>query len=220
MPIPYRTVARRGCAELIEKKSRFLAVAVPVSSEEEVQSILAETRREHRDASHHTYAYRLGQNAASERFSDDGEPSGTAGLPLLTLLRGEQVADGLLVVTRYFGGTLLGTGGLTRAYGGAAKLALAEAGIARMEPFRRFAVCLPYPLLDLMRRDLPRLGAVEESAAYTEKIRLIILCPLEREEWFRGQLINLCQGQAGIEARATVYRRAETRNQRAEKTDP
>ena len=115
---------RGGSAEITERKSRFIARVLPVKTEEEAVAFLQEVRREHRDARHHCYAYITGEERLLERFSDDGEPAKTAGLPMLELLRKKRLRNICVVVTRYFGGTLLGTGGLVRAYSAAASAAI------------------------------------------------------------------------------------------------
>jgi len=124
----YRTVASTGLAEIEVSRSRFLAEASRVSTEEEARAVIERIRREHPEASHHCTAFVLGPGRAIERSNDDGEPSGTAGAPILDALRGPDLTDTLVVVTRWFGGTLLGTGGLARAYGDAARAALDAAG--------------------------------------------------------------------------------------------
>ena len=112
----YRTLFREGSAEFIEKKSRFIGYASPAETEEQALAFLEKVRAMHREASHHCYAYIIGQHGERTRFSDDGEPSGTAGKPILEILQGRELCNCICVVVRYFGGTLLGTGGLVRAY--------------------------------------------------------------------------------------------------------
>lgn len=139
----YLTVSEESYAEYDEKRSRFLAVLIPCDSEEKVAGRLAELRSKYWDARHNVYAYIL-KNGAS-RFSDDGEPHGTAGKPVLDVLAGSGLSDVLMVVTRYFGGVLLGTGGLVRAYSTAARSAIEAAQIVRMCPCTVFSVNCPYP---------------------------------------------------------------------------
>ena len=117
----YRIVYTGGSGEIVEKKSRFIADIRPVSTEEEALAFIEEIRKKYWDARHHCYAYILGERGQYSRCSDDGEPSQTAGRPMLDVLAGEELTDVCAVVTRYFGGTLLGTGGLVRAYSGAVK---------------------------------------------------------------------------------------------------
>ena len=125
----YRTVLEKGESEIVEKKSRFLAAAAHIDTEEEALAFIEEIRKKHYNATHNCYAYVLGENFELQRFSDDGEPGGTAGKPILDVLTGEDIHDSVIVVTRYFGGTLLGTGGLVRAYSGAAKEGLLASAI-------------------------------------------------------------------------------------------
>ena len=127
----YKTILRAADAEFVEKKSRFIGHVRPVSTEEEALAFLAEMRARYWDASHNVYAYRIREGGA-QRYSDDGEPQGTSGLPSLDVLRKSGVTDVIAVVTRYFGGTLLGAGGLVRAYSHTVSLALQQAGIAVM----------------------------------------------------------------------------------------
>ncbi len=123
----YRTIRQPARAEYIEKKSRFIATVRPVTTEAEALSFISEMRKEFSDATHNTYAYVVRENNLA-RFSDDGEPSGTAGLPMMEVLKQEELTDLAVVVTRYFGGTLLGAGGLVRAYSKSAKMGV-DAGI-------------------------------------------------------------------------------------------
>ncbi len=129
----YRTVARAAVDEFTEKRSRFIGAIQPVTTEEEAQAFIRARTKEMWDAKHNVYAYVLGRGSVC-RFSDDGEPQGTAGIPALDVLRKENLTDCAVVVTRYFGGILLGGGGLVRAYSHATKLAVDAAGIVRMCP--------------------------------------------------------------------------------------
>ena len=112
----YRVITDAGCGEIVEKKSRFIASLMPVGSEEEALAFIASVRRKYYDARHNCFAFITGEDGETERCSDDGEPSGSAGRPMLEVLRGMGLTNTAAVVTRYFGGTLLGTGGLVRAY--------------------------------------------------------------------------------------------------------
>lgn len=142
----YTTVKQAAFAEFTEKKSRFIGYISSVKTEDEAAEFLSRIRLKHRDATHNCYAYSLKSN--TQRYSDDGEPSGTAGIPILEILRKTQVVDAAIVVTRYFGGTMLGAGGLVRAYSNAAKLALEAAGLQTMQPCTVFALEISYPLYD------------------------------------------------------------------------
>ena len=133
-----------GEGELIEKKSRFIATTRPVETEEEALAFLAEMKKKYWDATHNCSAFVIGDRQQIQRCSDDGEPQGPAGKPILEVISGNQVTDICIVVTRYFGGTLLGTGGLVRAYTEAAKLALADAGIHQMQRMKLMDITCSY----------------------------------------------------------------------------
>ena len=128
----YHTIYKGGDGEIVEKKSRFITEVYPVTSEEEAMEILEQTRKQYWDARHHCWAYIIGRNPAAERMSDDGEPAGTAGKPILEVIRGRELTNVLVIVTRYFGGTLLGTGGLIRAYQAAAKEGIKNSDLAQV----------------------------------------------------------------------------------------
>ena len=130
--------------KIVEKKSRFIGYAQPVSSEEEAYAFVESVKKKHYDARHNCHAFAIGKENTLYRFSDDGEPQGTAGKPILEVISGNQVTDICIVVTRYFGGTLLGTGGLVRAYTEAAKLALADAGIHQMQRMKLMDITCSY----------------------------------------------------------------------------
>ncbi len=159
-----RVPAKVGRAELTEKRSRFLATVAPVGSAEEARELLEGIRKEHRDARHHCWCWRLSDG--TERYSDDGEPQGSAGMPMLEVFRREGVTDLACVVTRYFGGVLLGTGGLSRAYSGAAKEALLDAGVRVRRETAELSMRVPYGMLDRIRKLLELAGAEITGAEY------------------------------------------------------
>jgi uncharacterized YigZ family protein len=148
MPGEYLTINESGQGEYVEKKSRFIAQAVHVESEEEAIAFLEKVRKKYYDARHNCYAWVIGEQKEKTRSSDDGEPSGTAGLPILKVIDGSGCTNVLIVVTRYFGGTLLGTGGLVRAYSKSAKDALDDAAKVRMCLCARLRVTIQYGALD------------------------------------------------------------------------
>ncbi len=163
----WTTIKEAATASFVEKKSEFIGSISPVTTEEEALAFVASVKRQYADARHNVYAYILRENNIT-RFSDDGEPHGTAGMPVLDVLRKEGVTDVAVVVTRYFGGILLGTGGLVRAYSQSAKMALDAAGKAVMQKLTVFSVRVSYSDLQkiepvLNAQSLVRLGAVYES---------------------------------------------------------
>ena len=155
----YLTLAGPGRDEIVIQKSRFIGQAWPCETEEEALAHLKEVREETRDARHHCYAWVIGKNEGILRYSDDGEPGGTAGMPMLSLIRAEKLVNCCVVVTRYFGGILLGTGGLVRAYTQGCRIALDAAGIVRMERTSRDLCEVPYACWDSVRYALERLPA-------------------------------------------------------------
>lgn len=142
----YRTILAPARIEIVVHKSRFVGFALPAHSEEDALRSIRDTKKAFRTATHYCYAYVIGANAGIMRYSDDGEPSGTAGLPIMGVLQNNGIVNICAMVVRYFGGTLLGTGGLVRAYGGACALAVEKAKIVVMEPTRRMTVLIPYPM--------------------------------------------------------------------------
>ena len=164
----YRTVKQPGEAELVIKRSRFIGRCFPVADEQEALRLLEQVRRQHWDATHNCYAYSVGGSGACARYSDDGEPSGTAGLPMMEALRRSGVTDALVVVTRYFGGILLGAGGLVRAYSAAAAAAVRSAGEVEMRECVRLSLETPYPLwgrVEPLLRERAQLDEVRYEAA-------------------------------------------------------
>ena len=167
----YITVAGSASEEIVISKSRFIGYASPCREESEALSMLQNIREEHKTATHHCYAYIIGENSGVMRYSDDGEPGGTAGLPMMDVLRMKEIVNCCVVVVRYFGGVLLGTGGLVRAYTQSAQAALEAAGIARMELTAEEYCELPYSVWDKFRYaadHLPvRLDHIEYGSAVT-----------------------------------------------------
>lgn len=190
---PYKLPAGDGADEFVEKKSRFIGHIFVVETEEQVQEHLKALRKQYWDASHNVWAYVL--RSGPMRFSDDGEPGGTAGMPTLEVLRREGVFDALCVTTRYFGGTLLGAGGLTRAYARAAKLALDAVGLAEKRPFARGLLRCPYDLLEPVRRALPALDAEEHAADYGAEAALEVFLPADGWARFETALTDLTAGR-------------------------
>lgn len=170
--LEYNTIARVGHGEYEEKKSRFLGEAHPITCEAEGQEILAGIRKQYYDARHHCSAYVLGADRLNKRASDDGEPQGSAGQPILAVIEGAECTNILIVVTRYFGGTLLGTGGLVRAYTAAAKAAMQDAGIVRMQEGEILELTMGYPLYDKVTYLLNQEQIRIADTQYTDKVAL------------------------------------------------
>lgn len=151
---PYKTLLTHGQNETVINKSRFIGQAIPARTPEEALAFIASVRAQYPDATHHCFAYVIGENAGIMRYSDDGEPGGTAGLPMMEVLKARGVVNCVVVVTRYFGGTLLGAGGLVRAYSHSCAMALNAAGVCVMEPTERWLCEVAYPLWDKVNHAL------------------------------------------------------------------
>ena len=186
-----------GEAELTEKRSRFIGQVWRVETEAEARVHLEEVRKKYHDARHHCWCYVLREGNVL-RYGDDGEPQGTAGQPMLNVFLKEEVSNAVCVVTRYFGGILLGAGGLTRAYGGTAKLALDAAGISRMRLWAVLAVPCPYPLYERMRLLVEKSGGTVESADFGSDVLLTVLLPAEDTAGFRTAVTELSAGSVEV----------------------
>ena len=170
----YLTIARDATAEVEDRGSRFLCTLRRVETEGDARAVVAALRREHPDARHHCSAFVLGPDAAVQRSSDDGEPAGTAGAPMLDVLRGAGLSDVAAVVTRWFGGTLLGAGGLVRAYGDAVRGAVAEAGRLRRTLLTELSLELDHADAGRVEGELRSRGVVVLDVAYDARVRLLL----------------------------------------------
>lgn len=189
----YQTLGGVATATITEKKSEFIALAAPATTEAEALAVLAGVKMEHRTARHHVYAYALRQENRM-RYSDDGEPAKTAGLPILSVINGAGLQDVMVVVARYFGGTLLGTGGLVRAYTAAAQAALQAACPLQMRLCVRLSFPLPYPLYEQAQRLLQAAGAKTEEPVFGEEVAMTAILPSGKEKALLAQLKELTHG--------------------------
>ncbi|NLJ31929.1 MAG: YigZ family protein [Clostridiales bacterium] len=190
----YRTAAKEAAAEFTERRSRFIGYAKPVKTEREALSFLGETRAKHWDAAHNVYAYSL-REGQIRRYSDDGEPQGTAGIPTLDVLLKSGVTDVAVVVTRYFGGVLLGTGGLVRAYSHAASLALEQAGIVTMKPCLTAEVRCDYSQYGRLASLIPESGGAVDDTVFTDTVTVLFHIGESDLEPFRRKLADFTGGQ-------------------------
>lgn len=203
--LEYNTIACVGNGEYEEKKSRFLGEAHPITTEEEAQDILNAIRKRHYDARHHCSAYVLGSDRMNKRASDDGEPQGSAGAPILKVIEGAGCTNVLVVVTRYFGGTLLGTGGLVRAYTAAAQSALQAAGIVRMQEGEILALTMGYPLYDKVTYLLGTERIEIRDTQYTDKVVLQAVVRSTEIERLQSLLQALGNGQIAVKSLQKGY---------------
>ena len=192
----YQTVYQGGGAEVVEKKSRFIAKVFPVGTEEEAAAILEEVRKQYWDARHHCWAYSMGEGQVQERFSDDGEPSGTAGKPILEVIRGQGLHGVMVIVIRYFGGTLLGTGGLVRAYSRAAKEAILASTVICRERGFLLNITTDYTGLGKIQYMLGQRGILPTDSRYTETVELDVLVSEEEEGRLRKEITEATSAQA------------------------
>ena len=200
----YRTILNEAQAEIVEKKSRFISYAKPVKTEEEAREFIDMIKKMNWDATHNVFAYQVGERNEIQRFSDDGEPQGTAGMPVLTVLTGEEIRNTVIVVTRYFGGTLLGTGGLVRAYGKAAKEAILEAGIAEINTFERFSVRCNYSLSGKVQYEILQGGYLLEDTVFLENVEYVVLVEEDKKDAFVSRMVDITGAQAEITDVETV----------------
>lgn len=210
----YRTVAREAEITLIEKKSKFIARIRPVESREEAEAFIEEVRKEHWDATHNVPAYIIGMNQEIQKYSDDNEPSGTAGLPVLEVLKAHDVVNAAIVVTRYFGGILLGRGGLVRAYGGAAREALKAAGIVRMVPAREVGITVDYVHAGRIQNELLTQGIVLKDTEYLEKVTFHVLLLPQDQESLRQNIQELTANEFLWREGQEVYRAVPVEEER------
>ena len=177
-----KIVYQGGKGEIVEKKSRFIATVVPVGTEEEALSFIEATRKKYWDARHNCFAYVIGERNELARCSDDGEPQGTAGKPMLDVLLGNGIHDAAVVVTRYFGGVLLGTGGLVRAYSGAVKAGIASSVIITRIQGVKLEIRTDYTGLGKIQYILGQRGIRMLNSEYTDIVRLEVLLAEEIKE--------------------------------------
>ena len=194
---PYKTLIRDAQAEFIERKSRFIGHGRPCETEEDALAFLAEMRAKYRDATHNCYAYIIGANMGVMRYSDDGEPGGTAGLPIIEVMKARGVTNAAVVVTRYFGGVLLGAGGLVRAYSQGAAAALNACGVGVMHPTARYLMQIAYPMLSRMDFFLKDAPVIVEDKAFTDSVTYTFLVRCRDEAALLEKLTDLTEG--GVE---------------------
>ena len=193
-----KTVYEGGQGEIVEKKSRFIATVRPVSSEEEAVSFINEMKKRYWDARHNCFAFVLGDRQEISRCSDDGEPAQTAGRPMLDVLLKEEIHNVCVVVTRYFGGTLLGTGGLVRAYQKAVQEGLAHSVIIDKMEGSRLTIGTDYNGLGKLQYLTAKENLAILDTVYTDKVEMILMVPKEQKEDFEKKVIEATNGNADI----------------------
>ena len=191
---PYRTLRQFASDEFIINKSRFIGYAAPCETEAEALAFLQSIRTKHKDATHNCYAYIIGQNAGIMRYSDDGEPGGTAGMPVLQVLQREELYNVTCVVTRYFGGILLGAGGLVRAYAHGAKIAVDAAGRSIKRIWTNVYLPCPYSWYERIRLEVAASGGMIRETQFGADVELDLLLPEEQTQGFLERVTDLSAG--------------------------
>lgn len=200
----YRTVKQPASDRFVEKKSEFIGYAAPAESVESAMQFVAEIKKKHRDATHNVWAYLL-PDGITKRFSDDGEPSGTAGMPVLEVIEKAQVVGVCVVVTRYFGGILLGAGGLVRAYAHGCKIALDAAGVVTMQPCDVLQMKLDYAFYDRLRILMAQYGAVVESSQFAQNVTVRCRLACEKTDAFCAAVCEHSGGKCLPKNDGTVF---------------
>lgn len=192
----YRTIHGYGEAETIINKSRFIGYAMPVESEEDALEFIDKLKTKHRDATHNVYAYVLGKDSNIQRFSDDGEPTGTAGIPVLEVIKKENLRNVVVVVTRYFGGIKLGAGGLIRAYTKGAKIGLDAGIIVDMVLHTRMKIRIDYTLYGKIENYLINEGYIVDESVFDEAVNIFVYIEDAKKKDFYNIITDLTNGSA------------------------
>ena len=201
----YRMLSKGAQAELVEKKSRFIATIRPVSSEEEAVAFIEEMKKKYYDARHNCSAFVIGSKGELTRSSDDGEPSGTAGRPMLEVLTGSGIRNIAAVVTRYFGGVLLGTGGLVRAYSGAVKMALEQCETITRRYGVQMLIKTDYNGVGKIQYLLGSKDVVIQDSVYAADVQMTVLVPIEEYDRLCKELVEATNGRVGLEEVEKLY---------------
>ena len=194
----YKTLHKFGVDEYIVEKSTFIGYAKPIKTEEEAIEFINEIKKKHKDATHNVWAYTIGENMNIQRYSDDGEPQGTAGIPTLEVIKKEDLRDVVVVVTRYFGGIKLGAGGLVRAYTKGAKVGI-EAGIViEKVKYSEVKIKIEYTQLGRIQNEIMNLGFKVKDTIYSEDVELIVYVRNEEAQSLMDRIIDITSGTADV----------------------
>ena len=201
----YKTLHKFGVDEYIVEKSTFIGYAKPIKTEEEAIEFINEIKKKHKDATHNVWAYTVGENMNIQRYSDDGEPQGTAGIPTLEVIKKEDLRDVVVVVTRYFGGVKLGAGGLVRAYTKGAKIGI-EAGIViEKVKYTEVKIKIEYTQLGRIQNEIMNLGYTLKDTIYSEDVELIVYTKVEDAQSLIDRMIDITSGTADVSLGEEYY---------------
>lgn len=199
MDISHKIVYQEGFGEIVEKKSRFLAYIFPADTEEQALERIAQIKKKHYDARHNCFAYVIGEKNETERCSDDGEPSGTAGRPMLEVLTGQGIHNAVAIVTRYFGGTLLGTGGLVRAYTSAVQKGLSACVLLEKNSGYRLVVKTDYNDMGKIQYLMRTEGIIQLDICYEDAVEMQLLVPEMKADALEKKITEVTAGRALLE---------------------
>ena len=201
----YLTVKKDGVHEILIQKSRFIGYVTRAETEEEAQDFIQSIKKKHHDATHNCSAYMIGENNHIQKANDDGEPSGTAGVPMLEVLKKMNLKDTAVVVTRYFGGVKLGAGGLIRAYGNATSEVIREVGVVKRQRMQGFDITVDYTLLGKIENELRNSDYMLDNIEYVEHVVCSVFVQVDQVEAFVEWMTNSTNGQASIEETKQAY---------------
>ena len=208
----YITIRDFGEDSFVEKKSEFIGYAKRCESEEEAKAFVSEIKNKHKQATHNCFAYVIGENMGIQRYSDDGEPQGTAGIPILEVMKKSNVTDCAIVVTRYYGGILLGTGGLTRAYTKGASIALKAGGIVEKVNGVRLLFHMDYDMLGKIQYKCNENNWYIQDTEYTDKVVVHILAEIEKASDIEKEIIGISNGKIKVDKQDEgIYFKEENR---------
>jgi uncharacterized YigZ family protein len=196
--VSYKTIKIEATGEYEEKKSLFIGSVKRVSTEEEAKEFISYVKSQHKEARHNVYAYVIGSNKGIQRYSDDGEPQGTGGIPVLEVIKKNDISDTALVVTRYFGGILLGSAGLVRAYGKAASLAVKNGGVVEKVEGCQLKITIEYDLLGKLQYLFAQKEWIIEDTEYTDKVVISIFCELNTVQEINDALTELTSNRFSV----------------------
>lgn len=201
----YRTIYKYGCDEFTEERSRFIGYAKPIKTEEEAIEFVEEIKKKHKDATHNVWAYTVGPTMNIQRYSDDGEPQGTAGIPALEVIKKEDLRDVVVVITRYFGGIKLGAGGLVRAYTRGAKIGLEAGKIIDRVWYQEVKIKIDYNQIGRVQNEIMNLGYFVKDTIYLEDVEFILYSKPEDTQKLSDRIIDITNGTASISLGEEFY---------------
>ena len=194
----YKTLHEFGMDEIIIEKSTFIGYAKPIKTEEEAVDFINEIKKKHKDATHNVWAYTVGKSMNIQRYSDDGEPQGTAGIPTLEVIKKEDLRDVVVVVTRYFGGIKLGAGGLVRAYTKGAKVGIEAAKVIEKVMYKDVRIKIDYNLLGKVQNEIMNMGYFVKDTVYEDNVEFIVYSRIDEVEKLTERIIDITSATATI----------------------